>query len=221
MAPSAVETETFPATKPALHADAPDILEQPLHELPKLYGWPAKNARGYEIKEQLFGTERDFRVIHIGGGASGICFSKFAEESLKNVSIQIYEKNADVGGTWLENRQDNLIPFFFALLSYTLTLLWNRYPGCACDIPSANYQFTWQRNPNWSKFYSGAPEIWKYFKDVTDSNNLNKYIKLNHRVTGAYWNEDEGLWHVKIQPDDGEEFEDTCNVLINGGGVLK
>jgi protoporphyrinogen oxidase len=39
---------------------------------------------------------RPFRVIHVGAGASGICFAKFAEEMLTNVTIQIYDKNPDV-----------------------------------------------------------------------------------------------------------------------------
>ena len=69
-----------------------------------VYGWPRQNARGYKILEEPFGTLRPLRVIHIGAGASGICFSKFAEETLKNVTVQIYEKNHEVGGTWLENR---------------------------------------------------------------------------------------------------------------------
>lgn len=43
-------------------------------------------------------------MIHIGAGASGIIFSKFSEDRLKNIELQIYEKNVDVGGTWLENR---------------------------------------------------------------------------------------------------------------------
>lgn len=114
-------------------------------------------------------------------------------------------------------------------MSYTKTLFdfllivvyASRYPGCACDIPSANYQFTWARNPDWSKFYSGSPEIWRYFKGLTDRYGLNQYIKLNHKIVGAYWNEEEALWHVQVQKLDGTVFEDTCNVLINGGGVLK
>jgi len=68
------------------------------------YGWLIQNERGYKILEQSYGTLRPMRVIHIGAGASGIAFAKFAEESLQNVEIQIYEKNKDVGGTWLENR---------------------------------------------------------------------------------------------------------------------
>jgi hypothetical protein len=67
-------------------------------------GWPQQNARGYKILEQPLGTMRPMRVVFIGAGASGICFSKFAQDTLSNVDIQLYEKNDDVGGTWLENR---------------------------------------------------------------------------------------------------------------------
>jgi hypothetical protein len=67
-------------------------------------GWPVANAEGFRILEQPYGSKRKLRIVHIGGGASGICFSKFAEERLENVEVQIYEKNKDVGGTWLENR---------------------------------------------------------------------------------------------------------------------
>jgi hypothetical protein len=75
-----------------------------LEELPALYGWPSQNSSGYRIVEKLSGTERRLRVIHIGAGASGICFSKFAAESLHNVEWVCYDKNGDIGGTWLENR---------------------------------------------------------------------------------------------------------------------
>ena len=67
-------------------------------------GWLVQNARGYRINEDPYDTHRKLRVIHIGAGASGIVFSKFAEDRLNNVDVQIYEKNTDVGGTWLENR---------------------------------------------------------------------------------------------------------------------
>ncbi|OAG37868.1 hypothetical protein AYO21_07974 [Fonsecaea monophora] len=165
---------------------------------PELYGWPTQNERGYRILEQPFNTKRPIRVIHIGAGASGICFAKFHETMTENVTIQLYEKNSDIGGTWLENR----------------------YPGCACDIPSATYQFTWAPNPDWTHYYSTSPEIWRYFKDVVEKHDLAKYIKLNHEVIGAEWNEEEGLWHVSVRDANGQVFEDTCNVLLNGTGIL-
>lgn len=77
-----------------------------LDALPDRYGWPRENDRGYRIKEQLFGTERPMRVVHVGAGASGICLAKMLPESLKNVSFTCYDKNDEIGGTWLENRYD-------------------------------------------------------------------------------------------------------------------
>ncbi|KIX97341.1 uncharacterized protein Z520_06793 [Fonsecaea multimorphosa CBS 102226] len=161
-------------------------------------GWMVGNARGYRILEQPYDSTRKFRVIHIGAGASGITFSKFLEDRCPGVELQIYEKNKDIGGTWLENR----------------------YPGCACDIPSAAYQFTWERNPYWSQYYSEAPEIWQYFKQVVDKYGLIKYVKLEHTVIGAYWQPQDGEWEVHVRRPDGSAFVDRCNVLVNGGGIL-
>jgi hypothetical protein len=67
-------------------------------------GWERKDAQGYEILERPYGAKRPFKVIHIGAGASGIIFAKFARDRIPDVEVQIYDKNHDVGGTWLENR---------------------------------------------------------------------------------------------------------------------
>ena len=75
-----------------------------LDALPIRYGWPTENARGYRIKAQLCRTERPLLVIHVGAGASGICLAKILPETLNNVSFTCYDKNDDIGGTWLENR---------------------------------------------------------------------------------------------------------------------
>lgn len=113
-----------------------------------------------------------------------------------------------------------------------------RYPGCTCDLPSHNYQFTWEPNPDWSKLsvtlyeirrtpanfisYSPAPEILQYFKNVALKYDLYKYIKLSHIITGATWNEDEGKWFVAVKNlTTGETVQDWCHFLINGSGILK
>lgn len=44
------------------------------------------------------------RIVHIGCGASGIALAKFLPDMLNNVSFTCYDKNDDIGGTWLENR---------------------------------------------------------------------------------------------------------------------
>lgn len=72
--------------------------------LPYLYGWPTINDEGHKIIEQSSGAYRPLKIIGVGAGASGINLAKFAQDQLKNVQLIVYEKNADVAGTWLENR---------------------------------------------------------------------------------------------------------------------
>ena len=97
----------------------------------------------------------------------------------------------------------------------------NRYPGCACDIPSVNYQFSWKIKL-WSKFYSSAPEIWRYLKDIEEENDfINKYIKLRHSVEHAQWDNDRGVWKIKVKNlVTGNVTEDEAEFFINAGGVL-
>lgn len=85
-------------------------------------------ADEYFVRDEHIFTPKLVRVIVIGAGISGIAFA-YKALSLENVEYVIYEKNSDVGGTWLESR----------------------YPGCSCDIPAHSYSYPWVGNPNWSK----------------------------------------------------------------------
>ncbi len=50
-----------------------------------------------------------------------------------------------------------------------------------------------------------------------------KYIKLNHRIQVARWDEGAQEWLVKVQIGDDPEdvFEDWANVLVDASGGLK
>ena len=65
---------------------------------------PETDEFGYKIREEPYGTKRKVKVILMGAGASSLNFFKKAEEEMQNLDVVCYEKNADVGGTWLENR---------------------------------------------------------------------------------------------------------------------
>lgn len=67
----------------------------------------------FSLKENTVENLRPMKVRVIGAGFSGIYLGIRIPQRLKNIDLQIYEKNEGVGGTWWENR----------------------YPGCACDIP--------------------------------------------------------------------------------------
>ena len=102
----------------------------------------------------------------------------------------IYEKNARVGGTWLENV----------------------YPGAACDIPSHRYAYTFELKPDWAHFYSGSDEIQDYIEQTCKKYKGEQFIKFNHKIVEAQFEEDLGKWKVKVEHE-GVVVEDTCDVL--------
>lgn len=61
---------------------------------------------GYTIVEQPIGTRRPLRVVCLGAGYSGLMMGIVFNERMKdaNAEFVIYERNADLGGTWYENR---------------------------------------------------------------------------------------------------------------------
>jgi len=77
--------------------------DPPSHLRPGIYGWENTSETGYQIDETPSGTKRPLRVIVVGAGAAGVNFAKFAQDRLENVELTIYDKNVDVGGTWVEN----------------------------------------------------------------------------------------------------------------------
>lgn len=80
--------------------------------------YKGRDEVAYNLSKKYFNTPRRVKIVVAGAGCSGLDLAHAVESGvLKNVELQIYEKNAGLGGTWYENR----------------------YPGCACDIPSHNY----------------------------------------------------------------------------------
>ena len=153
----------------------------------------------YKVIDQPIGTIRPVKIICIGAGASGVNLAYQVQRHMKKTELVVYEKNSGVGGTWFENR----------------------YPGCKCDIPSHNYQFAWEPNPNWAEMFSPQEEIRAYLNHCVRKHNLMPYIHLQHRVVAADWDEDSGMWHVRIEDMTRQTvFEDTCHYLINAGGIL-
>ncbi|KAI1773983.1 FAD/NAD(P)-binding domain-containing protein [Hypoxylon cercidicola] len=153
----------------------------------------------YTIREEPLGTRKHVRIVGIGAGASGMNLIRTLRKNMVNYEHVVYEKNEKVGGTWFENR----------------------YPGCRCDIPSHNYQFSWKPNPEWSNFFSPAPEIEEYLTRIFEEEHMMDSIKLRHKVVGAWWDENRGLWDISVlNLETGEEFKDQANFLVDGSGIL-
>ncbi|KAL4817747.1 hypothetical protein BDW67DRAFT_174532 [Aspergillus spinulosporus] len=151
------------------------------------------------VEERSIDACRPMRVVVIGSGISGIISSIRLRQRIGKLDLCVYEKNADIGGTWLENR----------------------YPGCACDIPAHTYQATFEPNKEWSTFYAAAPEIHKYWKHVSAKYGCEKYIKFKHRVVSATWENDRSKWTLQVKNlDSGEIIEDQCDVVVSASGAL-
>lgn len=100
-------------------AEAPSATSKPAsHSSTAHHGSKATLEPEYKIPEQPIGTRRPIRVACMGAGYSGlmmaIVFSERMQE--RNAELVIYERNGDLGGTWLENR-------FVSFFIYPLTVL--------------------------------------------------------------------------------------------------
>ncbi|KAI5475877.1 hypothetical protein MNV49_000759 [Pseudohyphozyma bogoriensis] len=154
----------------------------------------------YKMIDQPLGQRRHLKVIYLGGGASAINFAHRVTTKLQDVELVCYEKNPELTGTWFENK----------------------YPGCACDIPSHTYQFTWNLYPDWPKYYSTSDEIQAYMNKTVDDFGLRKYFKCSHEVVGARWDANTSHWIIKVRRnnDPNDTFEDWCDFFVNGSGLL-
>ena len=137
-------------------------------------------------------TER-FKVVIVGTGFSGLGQAI----QLEKAGIRDYvilEKATEVGGTWRDNS----------------------YPGCACDVQSHMYSFSYEQNPDWSRSFSPQPEIFDYLKGVADKYRLREKIRFGVELTGAHWDEQERRWTATTK--DGREF--VAQFLVSGVGGL-
>jgi cation diffusion facilitator CzcD-associated flavoprotein CzcO len=133
------------------------------------------------------------RVAVIGAGFGGLG----AGVRLRQAGLTdfvILERAASVGGTWRDNT----------------------YPGCACDVPSHLYSFSFAPNPGWSRSFSRQPEIWDYLERLTDRYGLRGKIRFGAEVTQARWDTATARWRLTTTTSGGL----TADVIISAAGPL-
>ncbi|MFH8369676.1 flavin-containing monooxygenase [Streptomyces sp. NPDC018031] len=139
------------------------------------------------------GTREEAKVVIVGTGFAGL---GQAIQLLKAGidDFVIIEKAQDVGGTWRDNS----------------------YPGCACDIQSHMYSFSYEQNPDWTRAFAPQPEILAYLRGVADKYRLRDRIRFGQEMTAARWDEDGCTWTVTTRT--GDEF--VGRFLVSGVGAL-
>lgn len=136
-----------------------------------------------------------FRVLVIGAGVSGIC----AAVNLRRAGIPftILEKNASVGGVWLQNR----------------------YPGAGVDTPNHLYSFSFLEY-DWSEYFALRDELHAYLESVADTFDLRRDIRFGHEVRAARFDDEQATWQVTVQTPGGREEILEANVLISAVGIF-
>ncbi|KAJ5626335.1 hypothetical protein N7510_002644 [Penicillium lagena] len=194
MAPGNVESQVAPATtfteNGEIKTKEPVVSVQPVQE---------KAVAPYTVTEQPMNTRRPFRTVCMGAGYAGLMLGIIAKEKMQDPANEfvIYEKNSDIGGTWLENR----------------------YPGCQCDIPAHNYSYSFEQNPDWPNYYATSSQILAYIKKTCAKYGVEPYMNYNHKIVSAVWDERKTKWLVKVQNGD-KVFIDECDMFIYAGGNL-
>ncbi|MFN0028197.1 MAG: flavin-containing monooxygenase [Acidimicrobiales bacterium] len=134
----------------------------------------------------------------LGAGLSGVLMGM----QLQRAGISdfvIYERQADVGGTWLRNT----------------------YPGLHCDIPSHLYSYSFEPNPDWSMVYAPQREIQAYIRACAERHGLIERIRFGTTVERARWDSAEARWQLDITAADvPEALRASHRVLIGATGGL-
>ncbi|MDZ4299274.1 MAG: NAD(P)/FAD-dependent oxidoreductase [Moraxellaceae bacterium] len=129
-------------------------------------------------------------VIILGGGFAGIGAAiKLREAGITDFLLM--EKAEELGGVWRENT----------------------YPGCACDVPSALYSYSFAPNPEWSRVFAGQAEIKRYLQSVASKFDVLPHVKFQHEVLSAGWSDSEAYWIIKTSQG---EFRSRFTIMACG-----
>ncbi|SEG94621.1 Predicted flavoprotein CzcO associated with the cation diffusion facilitator CzcD [Thermomonospora echinospora] len=137
--------------------------------------------------------EGGHEIVIVGTGFSGLGMAI----ALKRAGVHdfvILEKADEVGGTWRENT----------------------YPGCACDIMSLLYSYSFEPKADWSRMFPRQRELLEYIKGCVDKYGLRRHIRFGTEVTGAEYVDAADSWQVMTAT--GETFR--TRVLVSAMGPL-
>ncbi|GAA5101867.1 flavin-containing monooxygenase [Nocardia iowensis] len=133
------------------------------------------------------------RILIVGSGFSGLGMGIALDEAGIDDYL-IVEKAEEIGGTWRDNT----------------------YPGCACDVPSHLYSYSFEPRTDWRQLFSGQQEIFEYLREVADKYRLRPHIRFRQHMAHGYWDEAERRWHAFSA--DGQEY--VAQFLVSAVGAL-
>ncbi|RFU81121.1 hypothetical protein TARUN_1075 [Trichoderma arundinaceum] len=152
----------------------------------------------------------------IGTGFSAIALGCTIKRWHGITDVRFFEKHSDLGGTWFVNQY----PVFLFTLG-CLKLTSQTLPGCACDVPSLLYSFSFAPNPEWSKVLPSQQEVWQYLNRVSIQYGLRDKMSFNSTVERCEWIEQTARWRITVRDNvSNTTFLHESQFLYSGCGIL-
>ncbi|MEE1938464.1 NAD(P)/FAD-dependent oxidoreductase [Streptomyces sp. TRM 70361] len=132
------------------------------------------------------------RVAVIGSGFGGLG----AAVRLRRAGVTdfvVLERRDALGGAWRDNT----------------------YPGCACDVPSHLYSFSFAPNPDWPRSFSGQEDIRAYLERVADTFGLRPHLRFGAELLAARWDTEALRWEIETRSGSL-----TADMLVSATGPL-
>ncbi|MCW8118485.1 MULTISPECIES: flavin-containing monooxygenase [Streptomyces violaceoruber group] len=132
------------------------------------------------------------RVAVIGSGFGGLGAAvRLRREGITD--FVVLERAGSVGGTWRDNS----------------------YPGCACDVPSHLYSFSFAPNSEWPRTFSGQEHIRAYLEHVADTFGLRPHLRFDSEVKRMAWDTEQLRWEIETV-----RGTLTADVVVSATGPL-
>jgi cation diffusion facilitator CzcD-associated flavoprotein CzcO len=132
------------------------------------------------------------RVAVIGAGVSGIATAvKLKQAGYENFTV--FERHSGPGGTWFANT----------------------YPGCAVDVPSHAYSFSFMPY-DWKRTHADQSENLQYLRDTIMHFNLWEKFQFNTTVKQAIWDDQRCVYTLYFDSGEDAEFD----IVVSCVGLL-
>lgn len=134
----------------------------------------------------------EFDVVVIGSGFAGLCTAvKLREAGFDNFIV--LEKEREAGGTWWANS----------------------YPGCAVDVPSHLYSFSFAQNADWTRAFARQDELLAYTRGIISGYDLTRHLRVATAFQDADFIEEGGYWRIRTSAG-----ELTAKCIVGATGAL-
>lgn len=136
-------------------------------------------------------ADRHVDVVVVGAGFAGIGAAIKLREA--GFEFLVLEKASELGGVWRDNR----------------------YPGCACDVPSSFYSYSFAPNPDWTHFFAHQDEIRNYAERTATDFGVREAIRFGCEMREARWCAATSRWEI-----DTSDGRCTARFLILAPGPM-